>query len=485
MIATYLIVVYGLAAAGISLFGLLGVVTFWLYWQRRHDSFACPSIPRYAWPAVTVQLPIYNERFVAGRLIKAAVELDYPAGRLQIQVLDDSTDDTTEIVAALVQAHRQRGVDICLHHRQQRHGYKAGALAAGLARATGRFIAVFDADFRPEPDFLRRVIPHFYVDPGLGMVQTRWGHLNPADSPLTAAQTIALDKHFVMEQTVRHRAGFFPKFNGSAGVWRRQCLEEVGGWETDTVCEDLCLSTRAILQGWRSRFLADVVAPAELPTTITAYKNQQARWAKGSTQCLRKFGRSILADPNHSLIARLYALLSMSGYFTHLLLLVLLLIQVPLVYLDAQFPAWFIGFGLAGIGQPLLFVAGQYVLYRDWWRRLGYLPALLLIAIGLAPSTGRAVLQAIFSRRHTFVRTPKGLGRMTTGPARRPWLAPGQDSYRLPLDAIFLAEALLALYAALGVALCLARQQYGSLFFLATCALGFGYVALLTLREAK
>jgi cellulose synthase/poly-beta-1,6-N-acetylglucosamine synthase-like glycosyltransferase len=472
MIASWLSTLYLLSAAALSIYGVLGLVTLGAYWKHRHRRFTCARPHLNRLPAVTVQLPLYNERYVVRDLIEAAVRLDYPCDRLQIQVIDDSSDDTTQIAAALVAGYRQQGVNICFLHRESRGGFKAGALAAGLATATGEYIVIFDADFRPEPDFLQRTVPHFLTDSRLGMVQTRWGHLNAAVSALTAAQAIALDKHFAMEQTVRHRADWFPKFNGTAGIWRRQCLEDAGGWQDDTVCEDLCLSTRAILRGWRFRYLNDVVAPAELPTTISAYKNQQARWAKGSSQCLLKYAPEILGSRQHSWPARLYAVVAMSAYTTHLLLLLLLLSMVPLIYLNHRFSGPWLVFGVAGIGQPLLFVLGQRVLYPDWRRRLRHLPAMLLIAIGLAPSNVRAIIQAVISRQHGFVRTPKGTKS-----------APSSGTYRLPFDRIIFVETALAVYAALGVVLALWRANFGSIFLLGVCTAGFTYVAYLGWRE--
>lgn len=475
MITTWLQTIYLLALVGLSVFGFLGLVTLWLYWRHRQESFPCPKVSEQFLPPVTVQLPIFNERFVVERLIKSAVSLDYPADKLQIQILDDSTDDTTEIAAEIIDNYREQGLNISLEYRTNREGYKAGALQAALQTATGDYIAVFDADFQPRPDFLLQSVPHFLDRPRLGMIQTRWGHLNDGDTPLTGAQAIAIDKHFAMEQTVRHRANLFPKFNGSAGIWRRTCLEDAGGWEADTVCEDLCLSTRAVLNSWEFRFLNDVVAPAELPATISAYKNQQSRWAKGSTQCLFKFGPAILTSAQHSWTARIYAVLAMAGYTTHLLLLLLLLVQVPLVYLNQPPPSGLFIFGLAGIGQPVLFILGQQTLYSDWRRRLRRFPSLLLIAVGLAPSNARAIFQIAFSGNHPFIRTPKGF-RLT---AEKKSLF----QYRLPFDWIVLIELLLAAYSAVGLFLCLLNGNLGPLFFFLTCTLGFGYVAWMTIKE--
>lgn len=462
-----LVAIHIASVAGLAIYGLLGFFTLGLFMRYRHDTRPLPALDAAAWPTVTVQLPIYNEREVVERLITAAAALDYPAAQLQIQVLDDSTDDTTDLAAECVARYRARGFDMIHLHRDHRHGFKAGALAAALSSARGEFVAIFDADFAPAPDFLRRTVPHFLDDPRLGAVQARWGHLNVTHSSLTGAQAMALDKHFAVEQLVRHRAGFFPKFNGSAGVWRRQCIDAAGGWQSDTVCEDLCLSTRAALTGWRFHFADDVVAPAELPTTILAYKNQQARWAMGATQCLTKYAAPIWRAPGHSLPSRLYALLSMSAYATHLLLLLLLLVQLPLVLSGYQLPSWLTIFSLLGLGQPILFVLAQQVLYRDWLYRLASLPALLLVAVGTAPSNAAAVLSALSHRAFTFVRTPKGAG----------------QSYRLKPGRIVWLEGGFALYSAAGLVVCILTGNSGSAVLLTTCLLGFGYVVLLTCRE--
>lgn len=470
LIGAYLVILSGLA-----IYGSLGLLTLTLYIRHRNDTVACAPVPDDALPDVTVQLPIFNERYVVDRLLAATAALDYPRDRLHIQVLDDSTDDTTARAVQLVARYRAAGLDAVLQHRTDRTGYKAGALAEGLATSTGEFVAIFDADFCPQPDFLRQTVPHFINRPNLGLIQARWGHLNAGDSWLTAAQAIALDKHFAMEQTVRHRADLFPKFNGSGGIWRRTCLEDAGGWQDDTVCEDLCLSTRAVLRGWEFRFLNDVVAPAELPNTISAYKNQQARWAKGSLQCLLKFFGRIVTSPDHTLTARLYAILAMSGYFANALVLALLLMQIPLLLLGVQLPPYLLLFSIFGIGQPLLFILAQQVLYPDWRRRLLHLPAMLIIAIGMAPSQCRAMGQVLAGKlipranHHPFIRTPKGDGQRTR--------------YKLPFDWIVLAEAALALYAVVAFVVALQVGAYTTLLLLGACTIGLAYVAYLSVRE--
>ncbi len=476
--ATLVSFFYFLAVSLLSIYGLLGLFTLLLYRRHKDEKYTCPDVPPAQLPYVTIQLPIYNERFVIERLIDAAVKIDYPGDRLQIQVIDDSTDDTTQIATAIIQKYRLQGKNIQHVHRSHRQGYKAGALSAALSNAQGEFLAIFDADFQPQPDFLLNVIPHFYDSPELGMIQARWGHLNANDSPLTAAQSIALDKHFVMEQSVRHRANLFPKFNGAAGIWRRTCLEDAGGWQADTVCEDLCLSTRAVLKGWQFRFLPEIVAPAELPTSIVAYKNQQARWAKGSIQCLQKYSGRIIRDRNYSLAARLYALLSMSAYATHFLLLFILLLQIPLLILDVHFSSWMLLFTIVGLGQPLLFVLAQRESYSDWVKRLVHFPTLLLVAIGTAPSNGKAMIQALFGKEHPFLRTPKGLGTTNIRHQGR-----GQENYQLPFDIVLLAEIFLLFYAAAGLVLSINKNNTGPVFLLLTSLLGFGYVVFLELRE--
>jgi len=462
------IALYMVSVAGLALYGLLGFVTLALFLRYRHGQQPRVPVAPAEWPVVTVQLPLYNERGVVTRLLEATAALDYPRDCLQIQILDDSTDDTTALAAAWVATRQAEGYDAILLHRAERQGYKAGALGNGLDTARGEFIAIFDADFAPQPSFLRQTLPYLLDDPHLGAVQTRWGHLNATESALTGAQAIALDKHFAVEQLVRHRAEYFPKFNGSAGVWRKTCIQAVGGWSAETLCEDLCLSTRAVLAGWRFHFADDIVAPAELPRTIRAYKSQQARWATGASQCLARYAAPIWRASDHSPLARLYALLSMSAYCTHLLLLLLLLVQLPLILSGVRFPAWMVLFSALGLGQPILFILAQQFLYPDWLRRLRYLPALLLLAIGTAPGNAWAVLRGLSGRRFVFVRTPKG----------------AQPGYRLKAGNGVWAEAVLAVYSAVLLVLATWTGNTGAASLPLISLLGFGYVAWLTGRES-
>ena len=309
---------YALCVVLLSLYGFNSLVLTWLYLRHRHDPNPA-SPPPEIWPHVTVQLPIYNEMYTIERLLSAVAGLDYPDGRLEIQVLDDSTDDTRRVAARTVARLRQRGIDVAHVTRRDRADFKAGALAAGMARAKGELVAIFDADFIPPPDFLRRVVPHF-ADPAIGCVQTRWGHINRDYSFFTRAQALGVDGHFVVEQTARSRAGLFINFNGTAGVWRRACIEDAGGWQGDTITEDLDLSYRAQLRGWRMGYLPHVVVPAELPVQISAFKRQQSRWAQGSIQTVLKMIGPLLRSSQPWRV-KLGGVVHLTNYLVHPLML--------------------------------------------------------------------------------------------------------------------------------------------------------------------
>ena len=362
-------------------------------------------------PSVTVQLPIYNEMYVAERLIDAVAALDYPSARFEIQVLDDSTDETRQIAQRAVEHWAERGRDIRYMARRVRTGFKAGALAAGLRCAKGELIAVFDADFVPSPDFLLRSVPAF-ADPRVGMVQARWEHLNRDCSLLTRVQAILLDAHFVLEHGARHRAGCFFNFNGTAGVWRRVAIESAGGWHHDTLTEDLDLSYRAQLAGWRFRFLPDLAAPAELPVEMNAFKIQQHRWAKGSVQTCRKLLPAVLRAklPGRT---KLEAVLHLTANFNYPLMTALALVMVPALFIRAAVD----GSGLLLVELPLFgaatlsvvnfYALSQRELRADWLARLKYIPVLMALGIGLSVNNTRAVLGALSARRGDFARTPK------------------------------------------------------------------------------
>ncbi len=448
---------------------------------KRRSAPLRPLGPADPHPPVTVQLPLYNEKYVARRAIQAASRLRYPKDRLQIQVLDDSTDETVEIVARVVADLRRQGFDAHQVRRERRTGYKAGALAEGLRTATGDFIAIFDADFVPPEDFLLRTLPGFN-DPQVAVVQTRWGHLNREYSPLTGGQAIGIDGHFGVEQAARCWGGLFLNFNGTAGIWRASAIADAGGWAHDTLTEDLDLSYRAQLRGWRALYLPDVVCPAELPAQIAAFKSQQRRWATGSIQTARKLIPAILRCPRPPW-AKLQAALHLTHYLVHPLMLAVVLLSIPLILLDRGFlsyPTLIVTatlFALSTCGPSNLYVYAERQLGPGWPRRLRYLPFLMLLGTGIALSNTRAVLKGLTGRSFEFVRTPK-FGIET---ARETWRG---KAYRLPGAWEGLAELGLGLYALAGAWRLFHTTRYLILPFLVIYTLGFFWVGSLTLWQA-
>ena len=474
-----LAIVYGLTAVLLATYGLNSLIMVLLYVHHRpFDGLRTPREhqppPRLtSVPPVTVQLPIYNEFHVVERLIDAVTRLDYPKDKLQIQVLDDSTDETTALAQARVDYHREEGFDIALIHRPERTGFKAGALQRGLETAKGEFIAIFDADFVPNPDFLQRIIPCFEGQPRLGLAQARWGHINADYSHLTRAQALALDGHFVVEQTARQRSGLFMNFNGASGVWRKRCIEKAGGWQGDTLSEDLDLSYRAQLAGWEFLYLPDVASPAEIPPQINAFKRQQFRWAKGSIQCLLKHWRTLLRVRRPAFV-RLQGLIHLSYYLIHPLMLLLLLLTLPLLLGQGvtRLPLFYLGLG--SLAPPLLFALSQWDVYPDWRRRLAYFPFLVLLGTGIALNNALAVGEALTRRPNLFQRTPKfGLEQRTDR-----W---AESRYVLPVNWITLGEALLSIYSLITVIIALTEGNFYAVPFLLLYLGGFGYVAALGL----
>lgn len=464
----FIIALYVIIVLWLSLYGFNAIWLTILYLRHRRDQTPMGQFDE--WPAVTVQVPIYNERYVVERVIDAVAALDYPRDRLQIQILDDSTDDTTALARARVDSHQARGVDITLIHRDDRQGFKAGALRHGLAHARGEFIALFDADFVPAPDFLKRMLPAFAGQPQVGFVQARWTHLNPDESLLTRALALANDAHFIVEQVGRNRSGLPVNFNGSAGIWRRATIESVGGWQADTLTEDMDLCYRAQIAGWRAVVLPDVTVPAELPTQVAMCKQQQFRWAKGGAQTLRKVFWPLMRSPL-PWVYKFAALLHLTMYFTHILMLLLLATWLPvMLYSNALHRLPLAFFSLSTIGLPLLCLVTQIELYKDWPRRLIYLPFLLSLGCGMALNNARAVLEGLFGPRGEFVRTPKV--RTTGQPAR-----PEPVTYRSPMDATVVGEILLAAFTMF--LMNKARVQVGlsAIPFLVLYVMGFMYVA--------
>ncbi|MEM7344516.1 MAG: cellulose synthase family protein, partial [Chloroflexota bacterium] len=474
---TLLIIIYIGAALSLAIYALNSWVLTALYLKHRGDSpprvETGAAINEDNLPAVTVQLPVFNETFVVERLIDAVVKLDYPADRLQIQVLDDSTDASIDIALARVNHYQKQGVDITLIHRRDRTGFKAGALKNGLNSAKGEFVAIFDADFIPNADFLKETVPYLVADPNLGFVQTRWGHVNRDYSRLTAAQSIALDGHFVIEQTARNRAGLFINFNGTEGVWRQACIEDAGGWQGDTISEDFDLSYRAELKGWQCLYLPHVVAPAEIPPQLAAFKRQQFRWAKGSIQCLKKLGWRILWS-RLSLGVKLEALIHLSSYLLHPFMTILAITTPIFVMTGAsetiRFPLMYLS--LLSLGPPVLFAVAQASLYpTGWLRRYKAMGLLVFLGSGIALSNTKAVIEALLGTGNVFRRTPK----FNVTSTADQW---EDNVYRLPLDWMVVGELALSAYSLLGAWMAASRGYQFAVPFILLYAVGFGYVGL-------
>lgn len=472
-------VVHFTALGGLALYGLHRLWLLWLWNRERGLADPCPPAPSPGEePArVTVQLPLYNERFVAARLVDAAAALDWPAERLEIQVLDDSTDDTRAIVDERAAFWRARGRNVRVLRRDGRAGYKAGALAHGLTLAKGELIAVFDADFLPPPDFLQRTAPHFR-SPGVGLVQARWGFCNAEHSWLTRLQALLLEPHFCIEHRVRFRRGLFFNFNGTAGIWKKGAIEAAGGWQADTVTEDLDLSYRAQLAGWRFVYLDDLVVDSELPVTVSAFRGQQQRWAKGSLQTARKILPRLLpsALPVRVKAEACFHLLANLGW---LLGTIVTLTLFPVV-------TWRIGIGpyqLLRLDVPLFFCAsgavGLYFLAHVTATRnraaLGCLPLIPVLTVGLAPSLALSVVRGVFCRGGVFERTAK-FG--VLGRSRLPGLA---RLYRKSPWSYLLLNAILFAYTLLPLQFAWQREVWPALPF--ACLFPAGFLLLL-LRDA-
>jgi len=434
------------------------------------------------YPTVTVQLPVYNELYVVGRLIDAAAAMVYPKDKLEIQVLDDSTDATVDEIAGIVARYREQGYDMKHVRRGTRAGYKAGALKAGLETARGELVAIFDADFIPRQDFLLKTVPHLVADPGVGMVQTRWEHLNADYSLLTRTQAMALDGHFVIEQAVRNKAGLFINFNGTAGIWRRTCIEDAGNWQADTLTEDLDLSYRAQLRGWRFVYLNDVTSPAELPSEINALKTQQFRWTKGAIETARKMLPAVWRS-RLPLKLKIHATFHLTNNLVFPFIVAAGILNVPLVFIkhsgayDSYF-AFMSVFVFAFIGSFLFYLFSQRDAYSDWQRRLYLFPLFMAGSMGFAVNNSRAVLEGLFKKKSEFVRTPKYSIRSRNDS----WT--GKQYVPVKIDPGVVIELLLAVYCLFGVVssvyfLELAAVPFQLLFFL-----GFSIVAVLSLKHA-
>jgi len=433
-------------------------------------------------PMVTIQLPMYNEKYVVRRLLDAIVHMKYPKDRLEFQVLDDSTDETVKIVEDVVNYYREQGYDMTLIHRTNRQGYKAGALKEGLKTVKGEFVAVFDADFVPNPDFLMRTMPYFLMDEKIGMVQTRWEHINSDYSLLTRAQAMALDAHFVIEQNVRNKAGFFINFNGTGGIWRKACIEDAGNWEADTLTEDLDLSYRAQLKGWKFRFLNDVTSPAELPSEINALKTQQFRWTKGAIETSWKI-LPLVWKSNIAFNRKVQATLHLTSNIVFPFILVTGVLNLPLIFIKHQggYETYFgimAVFVLAFLGSFLFYLYSQKDVYHDWQRRMLLFPLFMAGSMGFAVNNTKAVYEGLIRKKSEFVRTPK----YKIVNKKDNWT----DKHYVPIKIGFTVylEVLLALYCLTGVGISIYYLELAAVPFQLLYSMGFGMVGVLSLRHA-
>jgi cellulose synthase/poly-beta-1,6-N-acetylglucosamine synthase-like glycosyltransferase len=478
VMAPYFVVMVILAMYGIHRY----VLVYHFYKNRKRIAPPPPEISE--WPRVTVQLPIYNERYVIERLVDAVAQFDYPRELLDIQVLDDSTDETQEVARNCVERYQQLGLPISYIHRDNREGFKAGALQEGLKVARGEHIAIFDADFIPPADFLRNTVPYF-AETKLAMVQTRWSYINRNYSKLTEVEAVLLDGHFVIEHSARFRTGLFFNFNGTAGVWRRAAIEDAGGWQHDTLTEDTDLSYRAQLRGWQFIYLPDIECPSELPVEMNAFKSQQARWAKGLMQTAKKIMPRVMRA-NVSGAVKAEAFFHLTANVSYPLMVLLSMILLPAMIVRF-YQGWF---QILVIDLPLFiastcsissfYLAAERAIFPKTWKRTFlYLPFIMAVGIGLSVRNAVAVLEAIFGVKSDFVRTPKY--RVEAG-------AHGSDAwatkkYRKTAGWMPYAEVLLGFYFAAAVVYAIEMENYATVPFLLLFVWGYLYTGLMSLGQ--
>jgi len=474
----------------LACYGIHRYQLVWLYYHNKKNASKDPPhhFPEDQLPFVTIQLPIFNEQFVIDRLIEACCRLDYPRDHFEIQVLDDSTDETTTVARQIVERYAagfpgMPPQPIHYLHRSNRRGYKAGALEEGLRTAKGEFVAIFDADFVPPPQWVMQVIHHF-AEPEIGMVQTRWTHLNRNYSFLTQVEAILLDGHFVLEHGGRSRAGVFFNFNGTAGMWRRKVIADAGGWQHDTLTEDTDLSYRAQLKGWKFKYLQDVECPAELPIEMTAFKTQQARWAKGLIQTSKKILPRVFAS-NAPFRTKLEAWYHLTANISYPLMIVLSTLLMPVMIIRSwggwlqmlliDFPLFF----ASTMSISSFYLVSQKELYpKTWHKTFLYLPFLMSLGVGLTITNTKAVLEALLGHQSAFARTPKYSVRKK-----------GEKSqakvYRKRLGIVPWIEMAIGCYFTFTVWYAVTTENFFTVPFLLLFVLGYWYTGLLSLLQGR
>ena len=473
----YVVMLYFLVLSILAIFGMHRYYLVYLYLKNK-KAVPKPEGKFIELPRVTIQLPMYNEMYVAERLIDAVVKMDYPRELLEIQVLDDSTDETVAIASRRVNYYKDQGLDISYLHRQNRQGYKAGALEEGMKVAKGEFIAVFDADFVPHKHFLMNTI-HFFTAPQVGMVQMRWSHLNRNFSLITKLQSIFLDGHFVIEHTARNRSGRFFNFNGTAGIWRKTAISAGGGWQHDTLTEDLDLSYRTQMKGWQFIYLPEYSVPAELPVDIVAFKAQQHRWAKGSIQTAKKLLPKIF-KAHLPLHVKVEAFFHLAANMAYLLMVPLSISILPVVIFrrDLNWNQMIIYdvplFLMATASVSALYIVSQKELYSDWTSTFKYLPLLMGLGIGLSVNNSFAVIEALRNKESEFVRTPKfGIEKRNDSWGTKKYK--GNKKLLIPL-----VELVLGFYFTVAVVICINEGIWLTLPFLMLFQYGYLYISFLS-----
>ncbi len=462
------------------IFGLHGFVM--LFYHKKYKAVQPKPDPNFKFDdIVTIQLPLFNELYVVERLINAVCEIDYPKDKLEIQVLDDSTDETVDIASEIVELKKKEGLDIIYIHRKNRQGFKAGALKEGLKIAKGEYIAIFDADFIPSKDFLKKTLPYF-SDEKAGMVQTRWEHLNSNYSILTRAQALALDGHFVIEQSVRNKAGFFINFNGTGGVWRKRCIEDAGNWHSDTLTEDLDLSYRAQLNGWKFIFLKDFTSPAELPSEINALKAQQFRWTKGAIETAKKI-LPMLWKSKVPLRVKLQSTFHLTNNIVFPFILLAAILNVPLIFIKNSgshelYFALMSLFVLAFISTFLFYLYSQKDVRTDWRKKIVLFPLFMAGSMGFAINNSRAVFEGLLNRKSEFVRTPKF--KLVDG--KETWAGKKYLNNKIGFSVI--VETIMAVYCLIGVASSIYFLEIAALPFHLLFFTGFSFVAITSIKHA-
>ena len=467
----------------LSIYGAHRLWMLLLYYRHRNDA-PQPKGGRDYEPMVTVQLAVFNEMNVVERLMDHVVRMDWPKDKLEIQVLDDSTDETVKVAQAVCEKYRNLGFDVAYIHRDDRTGFKAGALNNGLKIAKGEFVAMFDADFIPTEDFLRQAVPHF-ADDQIAFVQGCWDHLNRDFNLLTQVQAILLDGHFVFEHTARNRSKAFFNFSGTAGMWRVSAIADAGGWQHDTITEDADLSYRAQLKGWRGVYLKDCVVPAELPVEVNAFKSQQHRWAKGNAQVIRKLMKTILLS-KESLHTKAECWFHLTANCNYMLMVILAIIMVPCMILRAGTPAKVLiltdapFFLLNAVSVGLYFGLSQREVSnnKDWTKRLKYIPGLMSLGIGLALNQAKAVLEGFFTNDIEFKRTPK-LGMDAAGNAA------SKRAYKVPKSLITFLEAGFGVYYFAALLAAIYFRKWASVPFLWLFFSGFAYMSVMSLADVQ